>query len=56
MSAKRRAGRKRKCAVELDSLSKQPRLEVQKQTESSSGITEIGTDSHFCCEFNKVAK
>ena len=51
MSAKRRAGRKRKFVVELDSLalSKLPRLEVlDQEKESSSGLnaSDTGTDGH----------
>jgi len=49
MSAKRRAGRKRKYALELDCLPKLPRLEFG-ETESSSLLTEsssllAGSDS-----------
>ena len=44
MSAKRRAGRKRKYALELDCLPKLPRLEFG-ETESSSLLTERATHS-----------
>jgi len=51
MSAKQQAGRKRKCAVELDSLvlSKLPLLEVQDQLKESTSFlngSKTGADGH----------